>query len=60
MEGNNHETTLGTVGGTLTTIVGVLDMQDLVKTAILAMVGAVVSFIVSSVLQRIFKKDKDQ
>ncbi len=45
----------GTVGGTLLAIVGVVDPSDMLKTAVLAAIGAAVSFIVSAVLKRLFK-----
>ena len=43
---------IGTTGGTLLGIVGQLGMHDVVKTAVLAAIGAVVSFGVSLLLQR--------
>jgi mannitol-specific phosphotransferase system IIBC component len=48
----------GTVGGTILAIVGVVDPGDMLKTAILAAIGAVVSFIVSAILKRLFKAKK--
>ena len=45
----------GTFGGTILAIVGVLDPSDVLKTAILAGIGAVVSFGVSAILKRLFK-----
>jgi len=48
----------GTVGGTILAIVGVVDPGDMLKTAILAAIGAVVSFIVSAILKRLFKSKK--
>lgn len=51
----------GTIGGTLLAIAGVVDPGDLLKTAVLAATGAVVSFVVSAILKFVFrsKKDKD-
>ena len=49
----------GTVGGTVLAIVGVVDPSDMLKTAILAAIGAVVSFIVSAILKRLFKSKKN-
>jgi len=43
---------IGTGGGTLLSIVGQLGMHDVLKTALLAAVGAAVSFAVSAMLQR--------
>ena len=48
----------GTVGGTVLAIVGVVDPSDMLKTAILAAIGAVVSFIVSAILKRLFKSQR--
>jgi mannitol-specific phosphotransferase system IIBC component len=47
----NHTTKSGTVCGTLLTIIANLQQTDLVKTAILATVGAIVSFCVSLLLK---------
>jgi hypothetical protein len=47
----------GTAGGTILAIVGVLDPSDMLKTAILAGIGAVVSFGVSAILKRLFRDD---
>jgi uncharacterized membrane protein len=55
-----NQQTSGTIGGTLLTIVGVLDLQDIFKTIILAALGALVSFIVSTGLKIIFKRSKKQ
>jgi mannitol-specific phosphotransferase system IIBC component len=48
----------GTAGGTILAIVGVLDPSDVLKTAVLAAIGAAVSFIVSAILKRLFKSKK--
>lgn len=48
----------GTAGGTLTIILAQIHTGDLVKTALLAAVGAVVSVTVSYVLKRIFGKNR--
>ena len=50
----------GTAGGTLLAIVGVIDPSDMLKTAVLAAIGAVVSFVVSAVLKYLFKFKKDE
>jgi mannitol-specific phosphotransferase system IIBC component len=49
----------GTFGGTILAVVGVLDPHDMLKTAILAAIGAVVSFIVSTILKRLFKSKRN-
>ena len=48
----------GTFGGTLLAIVGVVDPSDMLKTAVLAAIGAVVSYVVSAILKRLFKSKK--
>jgi len=48
----------GTFGGTILAFVGVVDPSDMLKTAVLAAIGAVVSFIVSTILKRLFKSKK--
>jgi len=53
----NHSTTIyGTAGGTLLSIFGNLQAGDVVKTVLLAMVGASTSFIISLGLKWIQKK----
>lgn len=47
----NHTAAAGTVGGTLLSILANLQQEDLVKTIILAALGAVVSFSVSVILK---------
>ena len=48
----DHRLGIGTGGGTLLSIVGQLGLHDVLKTAILAAIGAIVSFVVSWALQR--------
>jgi len=48
MENSNDNTTfIGTISGTILSIIATFDLQDIVKTIILAAVGATVSFLVS-------------
>ena len=54
----NINTKAGTVGGTLLTISYNLHIEDLAKTAVLAAIGAVVSFSVSIGLKAIVKRFK--
>ena len=49
----------GTFGGTLLAIVGVVDPNDMLKTAVLAAIGAVVSYVVSTILKRLFKSQNN-
>jgi mannitol-specific phosphotransferase system IIBC component len=44
---NNGGTVAGTAGGTLLTIFANIHSEDVVKTAVLACIGAVVSFTIS-------------
>lgn len=46
---------MGTLWGTLFSIVGNLGINDLVQTAVLAGVGAFVSFVVSYILKKLEK-----
>ena len=52
----NQATKSGTIGGTLLTVVFSIQPEDLAKTAILAAVGAAVSFGVSIALKLLVKK----
>ena len=58
---NNIEsgTILGTVSGTVLTIAVNVGSSDIIKTVILAAMGAIVSFSVSVLLKWIVKKMKD-
>jgi len=48
----------GTAGGTLTILFANINTDDLVKTVVLAAVGATVSLVVSFVLKKMFGKKK--
>jgi len=48
----NHQLGIGTTGGTLLSTVAQLGLHDVVKTVVLATIGAVVSFTVTLLLQR--------
>lgn len=54
----DNTTKAGTAGGTLLTIFGNISSQDIFKTAVLAAVGAVISFIVTVFLKSIIKRIK--
>jgi hypothetical protein len=45
---------MGTIGGTLIAFIGIVDGSDILKTGILACVGAIVSFGVSRGLNRLW------
>ncbi|GGA72810.1 hypothetical protein GCM10008015_11870 [Flavobacterium palustre] len=49
---------MGTAGGTFLSIVPNIQSEDIVKTVILATVGAVVSFMISLLLKSLNKKHK--
>lgn len=53
----NH-TLMGTAGGTFLSIVPNIHSADILKTIILASVGAIVSFTISLLLKSILKKHK--
>ncbi len=52
MKPSNLPLGIGTGGGTLLSVMAQLGVHDALKTAVLAAIGAVVSFAVSWVLQR--------
>ena len=58
MTANNH-TLMGTAGGTFLSIVPNIHSEDIAKTAILATVGAIVSFTISLLLKSLNKKHKN-
>ena len=51
---HHSDQAMGTLGGTLIAFVGIVDGSDIIKTGILACVGAMVSFGVSKGLHKIF------
>ena len=55
---HDHSTALGTASGTVLTVLATIDMQDILKTVILAMIGATVSFGVTLFLKCVVKKVK--
>ncbi|MFC3197621.1 hypothetical protein ACFOET_08360 [Parapedobacter deserti] len=48
----DHRLGIGTTGGTVLSVFGQLGLHDVLKTAVLAAIGATVSFVVSWLLQR--------
>lgn len=54
----DNTTKAGTAGGTLLTIFGNISSQDIIKTIVLAGIGAVVSFSITVVLKSIIKRLK--
>ena len=57
MEASNP-TLVGTAGGTFLSILPNLHSDDIVKTVLLATIGAIVSFIISLLLKSIIRKHK--
>jgi hypothetical protein len=51
----DNSTKAGTAGGTLLTIIGFINSADILKTAVLAAVGALVSFCMTVLLQFLIK-----
>jgi len=49
---------MGTAGGTFLSIVPNIHSADILKTVVLAAVGAVVSFLISWILKLVLKKHK--
>ncbi len=56
MKTNSAQLSIGTGSGTLLSVVAQMGMHDVVKTAILAAIGAVVSFAVTFLLRRLKRK----
>ena len=54
----DNTTKAGTAGGTLLTIFGNISSQDIVKTIVLAGIGAVVSFTITILLKTIIRRLK--
>jgi uncharacterized membrane protein len=55
---HHHDSTtaFGTVTGTVFTVAATIDTQDMIKTAILAVIGATVSFLMSLFLKWFWKR----
>ncbi|HLV40000.1 hypothetical protein [Xanthomarina sp.] len=51
---NDNTTIIGTVSGTILSILATFDIQDIIKTIILAAIGATVSFLVTKGLKWIW------
>lgn len=52
------DTKMGTIGGTLMVILASITTHEIVKTSVLAAVGASVSFVVSLILKRMMRRRK--
>src|SRR5690554_5817931 len=53
---NDNTTIIGTVSGTILSVVAMFDAGDIIKTVILAAIGAAVSFLVSRFLKWVWGK----
>lgn len=53
---NDNTTIIGTVSGTILSTVAMFDAGDIIKTVILAAIGAAVSFLVSRFLKWLWEK----
>ena len=51
---HHSDQAMGTLGGTVIAFIGIVDGSDIIKTGILACVGAIVSFGVSKGLHRLW------
>ncbi|SEG52770.1 hypothetical protein [Flavobacterium urumqiense] len=54
----SNPTLMGTAGGTFLSVIPNLNSEDVLKTVLLAAVGAIVSFGISMVLKFVIKKYK--
>ena len=55
---HHSDQVVGTLGGTLIAFIGIVDGNDIIKTGILACVGAIVSFGVSKGLHWVWPQSK--
>ena len=55
---HGNSTVIGTAGGTFLSVLPYLHSEDVLKTIILATLGAIVSFLISLLLKIIIKKHK--
>ena len=55
---HHSDQAVGTLGGTLIAFIGIVDGNDIIKTGILACVGAIVSFGVSKGLHWVWPQSK--
>jgi hypothetical protein len=55
---SSNPTLIGTAGGTFLSVVPNLHSEDILKTVLLASIGAIVSFVLSMALKFFIKKHK--
>ncbi|MFB2117999.1 hypothetical protein [Parapedobacter sp. 2B3] len=58
MKASNLQLSIGTGGGTLLSVLGSIGMHDVLKTAVLAAIGAAVSFAASWALQKMWGRKR--
>jgi mannitol-specific phosphotransferase system IIBC component len=58
MTNHTNPTLVGTAGGTFLSIIPNLNSADIIKTIVLAIIGAIVSFSISVLLKYFSKKHK--
>ena len=58
MQPPNNHTFYGTIGGTLLSLAASVQSADILKTIVLATIGAIASFMVSLLLKRLTRKRK--
>jgi uncharacterized membrane protein len=51
---------MGVISSTFMVLLFAIDTEQLLSTIILAAIGAVVSFLISLILERLFKRQKDK
>jgi hypothetical protein len=56
VQGNKSTILLSVLGGTLSSFYKAIQAEDLVRTCLLAAIGTIVSFVVTLVLKKMFRK----
>lgn len=56
---NNVDTKLGTLAGTVLSVLMTMNMENILETVFLAMVGASTSFLIAVILKKIFRNKND-
>jgi len=56
---NNVDTKLGTLAGTVLSVLMTMNIENILETVFLAMVGASTSFLIAVILKKIFRNKND-
>lgn len=56
---NNADTKLGTLAGKVLSVLMTMNMENILETVFLAMVGASTSFLIAVILKKIFRNKND-